>query len=131
MAVIYAHYTGNLQSMTSPDKAIEELTAALARVRAGDYSCSLSFDSSDPALTRLATEFNQTVRALRERQGSSDPQAVSRLIHDVKNPLAGIAGVVEILGSELPPDSIAREVLPDVKAEIEKIKQLLAEFQAK
>ncbi len=114
--------------MSLPDKAIEELTAALARLRAGDYSVSISFAGQDGALGALGTEFNETVRVLRQRQGNADPKAISRLVHDVKNPLAGIAGVIEILGADLPPDSAAREVLPEVKAEIEKIKQMLAEF---
>ena len=111
-----------------PEKVLEELTAALARLRAGDYGVSVSFAGQDGALGRLGTEFNETVRALRARQGSADPKAVSRLVHDLKNPLAGIAGVIEILGGELPEGSIGREVLPEVKGEIEKIKQLLADF---
>ena len=116
--------------MSLPDNAVEQLITALRKVRAGDYSFSLSFDSNDSVLARLAQEFNDTVKALRDSKGD-DSQAVRRFIHDLKNPLAGIAGVIEILGSELPPGSAAREVLPEVKAEIEKIKKLLAEFSGK
>ena len=111
-----------------PENVVEELTAALARLRAGDLRVSVSFAGNDGALGRLGAEFNETVRALRERQGSGGAKSVSRLVHDIKNPLAGIAGVIEILGSELPEGSIGREVLPEVKGEIEKIKQLLADF---
>ncbi len=115
----------------SAENAMEELAAALARVRAGDLNVNVSFAGSDGALGRLGREFNDTVQALRERQGSGGAKAVSRLVHDIKNPLAGIAGVLDILGRDLPPGSPAREVLPDVKAEIERIKKLLAEFAGK
>ncbi len=110
------------------ERVFEELSAALERLRAGDYRVFVSFAGSDGAIGRLGTEFNETVRALRERQGSGDPRAVARLVHDVKNPLAGIAGVIEIMAQDLPEDSPSREVLPEVRAEIEHIKQLLANF---
>ncbi len=111
-----------------PERVFEELSAALERLRAGDYGVSVSFAGQDGALGRLGTEFNQTVQALRVRQRSGDPKAVSRLVHDIKNPLAGIAGVIEIMAQDLPEGSPSREVLPEVRAEIEHIKQLLAEF---
>jgi len=110
------------------DNVVQELIAALERVRRGDLDVTVSFAGEDGAVGRLGSEFNQTVRSLRERQGSGGRKAISKLVHDVTNPLAGIAGVIEILGSELPPNAVARDVLPDVKAEIEKIKKLLAEF---
>lgn len=110
------------------DNVMEELIAALQRVRRGDLEATVSFAAEDGALGRLGREFNDTVRALRERQGSGGTKSVSRLVHDIKNPLAGIAGVLDILGRDLPPGSPAREVLPDVKAEIERIKKLLADF---
>ena len=53
------------------------------------------------------------------------------LAHDVKNALAGIAGVLDIVGRDLPAGSPGREVMPDVKQEIERIKTLLAEFVEK
>jgi signal transduction histidine kinase len=114
--------------MSLSEKALEELTTALARLRQGDLTASVSFAGQDGALGRLGAEFNETVRALRQRQGSADPKAISKFVHDLKNPLAGIAGVIEIMAQDLPADSPSREVLPDVRAEIEHIKQLLAEF---
>ena len=109
-----------------PEDVLQELTAALARLRQGDLTASVSFAGQDGPVGRLGAEFNETVRALRERQGGGP--AVSKLVHDIKNPLAGIAGVLEIIAHDLPPGSPSREVLPDVRAEIERIKRLLADF---
>ena len=106
----------------SSEKALEELTAALARLRQGDYGAAVSFAGQDGALGQLGAEFNQTVQALRERQN------VRKFVHDIKNPLAGIAGAIEIIAHDLPAGSPSRDILPELKAEIEKIKQLLSDF---
>ena len=112
----------------SAENVLEELIAALARVRAGDLSVGVSFAGADGAVGRLGREFNDTVRALREQRESGNDRSVSRLVRDIKNPLAGIAGVLDIIGRDLPAGSPAREILPEVKDEIERIKKLLAEF---
>ncbi|MBZ5648370.1 MAG: hypothetical protein LAN37_14240 [Acidobacteriia bacterium] len=113
----------------SAENVVEELIAALARVRAGDLSVTVSFAGADGAVGRLGREFNDTMRALREQRGASGTgRAVERLVHDIKNPLAGIAGVLDIIGRDLPAGSPALEVLPDVQNEIERIEKLLAEF---
>ncbi len=111
-----------------PEKTLEELTAALARLRQGDFGVSVSFAGQDGALGRLGSEFNQTVQALRQRQGSSAGKDVRQFVHDVKNPLAGIAGAIEVIANDLPQGSPSREILPELRAEIEHIKQLLANF---
>jgi len=105
-----------------PEKALEELTAALARLRQGDLTAAVSFAAQDGALGRLGTEFNQTVRALRERQD------VRKFVHDVRNPLAGIAGAIEIIAQDLPASSPSRDILPELRAEIEHMTKLLSDF---
>jgi nitrogen fixation/metabolism regulation signal transduction histidine kinase len=114
-----------------PENVVQELLAALGRVRRGDLHASVSFADEDGEIGRLGREFNETVRELRGRRAGVDPKAISRLVHDIKNPLAGIAGVLEIIAQDLPQGSQAREVMPEVKAEIERIKQVLAEFAGK
>ncbi len=112
----------------SPENVLQELTAALARLRQGDLNAGVSFAGQDGAAGKLGTEFNETVRTLRERQGSGGAPNIRRLVHDLKNPLAGIAGAIEIMANDLPAGSPAREILPELRAEIEHIKQILADF---
>ncbi len=106
----------------SPENVLQELTAALARLLQGDLNAGVSFAGQDGAVGKLGAEFNETVRALRERQN------IRKFVHDLKNPLAGIAGAIEIMANDLPAKSPAREILPDLRAEIEHIKQILADF---
>jgi len=50
------------------------------------------------------------------------------LAHEIRNPLAGIAGVIEIIGRDLPPTSPARAVLKDVRQEIAQINRILTDL---
>src|SRR6516225_3484981 len=47
------------------------------------------------------------------------------LAHEIRNPLAGIAGVVDVMGKELPPHSPSRAVLGEVRREVLHIQTIL------
>jgi signal transduction histidine kinase len=50
------------------------------------------------------------------------------LAHEIRNPLAGIAGVIEIIGRDLPSTSPARAVVKDVRLEIAQIDRILTDL---
>jgi hypothetical protein len=50
------------------------------------------------------------------------------LAHEIRNPLAGIAGVIEIIGRDLPPTSPARSVVKDVRQEIARINHIVTDL---
>ncbi|HEX6880072.1 MAG TPA: ATP-binding protein, partial [Terriglobales bacterium] len=50
------------------------------------------------------------------------------LAHEIRNPLAGIAGVMEIIGRDLPKESPARAVLKDVRSEVLHINKIVSEL---
>ena len=50
------------------------------------------------------------------------------LAHEIRNPLAGIAGVLDIVGRDLPPQSPARSVMKDAKEEAMQINRILTEL---
>jgi signal transduction histidine kinase len=50
------------------------------------------------------------------------------LAHEIRNPLAGIAGVIEIVGRDLPTTSPARGVVKDVRLEIAQINRILTDL---
>jgi signal transduction histidine kinase len=50
------------------------------------------------------------------------------LAHEIRNPLAGIAGVIEIIGRDLPPTSTARSVVKDVRQEITRINRIVSDL---
>ena len=50
------------------------------------------------------------------------------MAHEIRNPLAGIAGVIEIVGRDLPTTSPARGVVKDVRLEIAQINRILTDL---
>jgi signal transduction histidine kinase len=50
------------------------------------------------------------------------------LAHEIRNPLAGIAGVIEIIGRDLPSTSPARAVVKDVRLEIAQINHIITDL---
>jgi signal transduction histidine kinase len=50
------------------------------------------------------------------------------LAHEIRNPLAGIAGVIEIIGRDLPATSPARDMVKDVRLEINQINRILTDL---
>ena len=50
------------------------------------------------------------------------------LAHEIRNPLAGIAGVIDIIGRDLPITSPARAMVKDVRLEIDQINRILTDL---
>jgi len=50
------------------------------------------------------------------------------LAHEIRNPLAGIAGVLDIVSRDLPETSAARDVIQDAKQEAVQINRILTEL---
>ena len=50
------------------------------------------------------------------------------LAHEIRNPLAGIAGVIDIVGRDLPASSPARQVVKDVRQEVTQINRIISDL---
>jgi signal transduction histidine kinase len=121
-----------------------ELQDKIARVRLGDLKASVSFAERNDEIGDLGRDFNEMVaqlKASREEIQHLHQTQMSRaehfatlgelatgLAHEIRNPLAGIAGVIEIVSRDLPPDSAARSVIKDAKEEALQINRILTEL---
>ncbi len=121
-----------------------ELQDKIARVRLGDMDSSVSFASRNDEIGDLGRDFNEMVAQLkssREEIQRLHQTQMSRaehfatlgelaagLAHEIRNPLAGIAGVIEIVSRDLPPHSAARSVIKDAKEEALQINRILTEL---
>jgi signal transduction histidine kinase len=121
-----------------------ELQEKIARVGEGDLEVSVSFARRNDEIGSLGRNFNQMVAQLRESRSEIErlhQTQISRaeyfatlgelaagLAHEIRNPLAGIAGFVEVIARDLPSSSPARPVVKDVRVEITKINRILTDL---
>jgi signal transduction histidine kinase len=121
-----------------------ELQDKIARVRAGDMNVTVSFAGRNDEMGDLGSDFNEMVKQL--RAGREEIQRLHQtqmsraehfatlgelaagLAHEIRNPLAGIAGVLDIVGRDLPATSPARLVMKDAKEEAMQINRILTEL---
>ncbi|HET6181605.1 MAG TPA: ATP-binding protein [Candidatus Sulfotelmatobacter sp.] len=121
-----------------------ELQQKIARLGGGDLSVAVSFAHRNDEIGDLGRNFNQMVRQLRESRVEIERlhrtqmsraehlatlgEMATGLAHEIRNPLAGIAGVIEIIGRDLPTTSPARAVVKDVRQEIARINHIVTDL---
>jgi signal transduction histidine kinase len=118
-----------------------ELQKKIAQLREGDLTVAASFAHRNDEIGELGRHFNEMVRQLRESREETQRvyqadmsraehlatlgELAAGLAHEIRNPLAGIAGVIEVLGQELPETSPSRDIWKEVRQEIEHIQKIL------
>jgi signal transduction histidine kinase len=121
-----------------------ELQSKIAQVREGDLFVNVDFADRNDEIGDLGRHFNEMVQQLRESREEIERlhrtqmsraehlatlgEMAAGLAHEIRNPLAGIAGVMEIVGRDLPPDSAAFSVLGEVRHEVLHINKIVSEL---
>ena len=121
-----------------------ELQEKMELVGKGDLDAAVSFSHRNDEIGDLGRNFNQMVQQLRDSREEIERlhrtqmsraehfatlgELATGLAHEIRNPLAGIAGVIEIVGRDLPASSPARAVVKDVRLEIGRISRTLTDL---
>ena len=121
-----------------------ELQEKIAQVSEGNLNVSVSFAQRNDEIGDLGRNFNHMMQQLRESREEIERlhrtqmsraehfatlgELATGLAHEIRNPLAGIAGVIEIVGRDLPATSPARAVVKDVRLEITRISRTLTDL---
>src|SRR5246127_5588560 len=121
-----------------------ELQQKIAQLGRGDLDVSVSFARRNDEIGDLGRNFNQMVKQLRESREEIERlhrtqmsraehfatlgEVATGLAHEIRNPLAGIAGVIEIISRDLPASSPARAVIKDVRLEVAQINRILTDL---
>jgi hypothetical protein len=121
-----------------------ELQEKIERVGRGDLSVRVGFAKRNDEIGDLGRNFNRMVLQLRESRQEIEVlhrtqmsraehlatlgELATGLAHEIRNPLAGIAGVIEIISRDLPSTSPARAVVKDVRQEIAQINHILTDL---
>jgi signal transduction histidine kinase len=128
------------------ERPLAELKKIIGRVREGDLSARAEFAKRNDDVGQLGRQFNEMIQELSENRAeiarlhqfemaraehlATIGELAAGLAHEIRNPLAGIAGVVEVMGRELPKESSSRAVLPEVQNEIRHIQAILNDLLA-
>jgi signal transduction histidine kinase len=121
-----------------------ELQEKMALVSEGNLGVAVSFSQRNDEIGDLGRNFNHMMQQLRESREEIERlhrtqmsraehlatlgELATGLAHEIRNPLAGIAGVIEIVGRDLPSTSPARAVVKDVRLEITRISRTLTDL---
>ncbi|HXR14957.1 MAG TPA: ATP-binding protein [Terriglobales bacterium] len=121
-----------------------ELQEKMAQVSEGNLNVEVSFAHRNDEIGDLGRNFNYMMQQLRESREEIERlhrtqmsraehlatlgELATGLAHEIRNPLAGIAGVIEIVGRDLPATSPARAVVKDVRLEITRISRTLTDL---
>ncbi len=121
-----------------------DLQEKMAKVGEGQLNVSVGFSRRNDEIGDLGRNFNTMVMQLKESRAEIERlhrtqmsraehlatlgEMATGLAHEIRNPLAGIAGVVEIIGRDLPATSPARAVMKDVRQEISQINNILTDL---
>jgi signal transduction histidine kinase len=121
-----------------------ELQEKMAIISSGNLDVAVSFSQSNDEIGDLGRKFNHMVQQLRESRLEIETmhrtqmsraehlatlgELATGLAHEIRNPLAGIAGVIDIIGRDLPVSSPARAMVKDVRLEINQINRILTDL---
>jgi hypothetical protein len=121
-----------------------ELQEKIAQVSEGNLNVAVNFAQRNDEIGDLGRNFNHMMQQLRESRAEIERlhrtqmsraehlatlgELATGLAHEIRNPLAGIAGVIEIVGRDLPATSPARAVVKDVRLEITRISRTLTDL---
>jgi signal transduction histidine kinase len=125
-------------------RPLVELQQQIEELGQGNLDVAVNFSGRNDEIGDLGRNFNRMVQQLRESRQEIERlhstqmsraehlatlgELATGLAHEIRNPLAGIAGVIEIIGRDLPASSPARSVVKEVRQEISRINQIMTDL---
>jgi len=125
------------------NRPISRLKTAMARVQGGDFGVNLTVDKQDE-IGSLGESFNTMVEDLRKANAEIESlyrqrvekaehlaafgELAAGLAHEVRNPLSGIKGALEVISQDAPPGDPRREIFQEMLLQIGKLIAVIQDF---
>jgi signal transduction histidine kinase len=117
-------------------RPLEELISSIEKVAGGDMREQLSTNRNDE-IGRLASNLNAIMADIDRKRAEIDKCRADRdvyvekmaslgelaasVAHDIKNPLAGISGALQVLAEDFPEDSPRKDITREILDEIDRL----------
>ena len=126
-------------------RPLHQLESDLKNIADGDLSRHVSVNGSDEftgissSINRIAAELLATRESLMRYESremshmekmASIGELAATVAHEIKNPLAGISGALQVMVEEIPDDSPRREICNEILTEIERLDRAVKDLIA-
>ena len=124
-------------------RPLRQIFAGMAQVEAGNLDIQLAGQDNDE-IGRLVQGFNSMVARLNQTQQelqqyhfrqmehadrlASCGEMATGLAHEIKNPLAGIRGAIEVLTDDFPPEDPRREVMNQIQLQVNRMNKTITDL---
>jgi two-component system NtrC family sensor kinase len=126
------------------NKPLAELNDSIGKLRDGDMSVHAEFAARGDDIGELGRHFNDMVDQLRSNREeierlhneqmlraehlASLGELAAGLAHEIRNPLAGIAGAMDIMSRNLPANHADAKILLEVRNQVSRIQGILTDL---
>jgi signal transduction histidine kinase len=124
-------------------RPLQKVVEEIERIAEGDPTARVSVSGFDE-LTTIAVGVNRIIAALeRERKAvlqyestetsqlekmASIGEVAATVAHEIKNPLAGISGALQVMAEDIPADSPRKEICNEILLEIDRLDRCVKEL---
>ncbi|MDY6843427.1 MAG: ATP-binding protein [Thermodesulfobacteriota bacterium] len=122
---------------------LQELTMKIKQVEAGDLSARVALESDDE-LGKLGKSFNEMVDKLDNAQNeieryhqeqmarvdrlASVGEMAAGLAHEIRNPLTGVSGAIQIMTDDFAPEDPRKEITDEVLKQIDRVNNIIKDM---
>ncbi|MBI4710814.1 MAG: HAMP domain-containing protein [Nitrospirae bacterium] len=124
-------------------RPINAMISVIKKIEGGDVAVRMNINKKDE-LGQLAQSFNRMVESLEAAKKQIEEhhrqqvqkaaklaslgELASGIAHEIKNPLAGISGAIQILAADFPPNDPKREITDEMQNQVKRLDQAVRDL---
>jgi len=125
------------------ERPIKKMTDVMGRVEKGDFNASVDVKNSDE-MGELGRSLNAMIEKLKLAKEEAEAyhqelvqradrmatigELASGIAHEIRNPLAGIHGAIQVIADDLPKEDGRRQVIDEVQKQIQRLEKLVKDL---